>query len=55
MNTILIVDDDADVRATITETLIGDGRLLLSAADGYEAYEAQRPPQDTPQVTKVPF
>ncbi|HXA94524.1 MAG TPA: response regulator [Candidatus Dormibacteraeota bacterium] len=37
MRTILIVDDDAWVRALVRDVLAGDGYRVLEAADGQEA------------------
>jgi CheY-like chemotaxis protein len=40
LKTILVVDDDAEVRNVITQILSEAGRFILSAANGYEAVRA---------------
>jgi CheY-like chemotaxis protein len=37
LGTILLVDDDPELRAVVVAILVGPGYTVLSAADGYEA------------------
>jgi CheY-like chemotaxis protein len=39
MGTILIVEDDTETRDTLTELLEKDGREIVTASDGQEAFE----------------
>ena len=36
---IMVVDDDTDLRITLQEILIGKGREVLAAKDGFQAIE----------------
>ena len=42
MKAVLIVDDDADIRGAVLETLEDEGYLVLSARNGKEALELLR-------------
>jgi CheY-like chemotaxis protein len=39
METVLIVEDDTETRNTLTELLEKDGRGIVTASDGQEAFE----------------
>ena len=36
---IMVVDDDTDLRTTLQDILIGKGREVVSAKDGFQAIE----------------
>src|SRR4051794_5000198 len=42
--TILVVDDDVDLREAISETLTDEGYQVLTASNGREALDLLRPP-----------
>jgi CheY-like chemotaxis protein len=48
MGTVLVVDDDADIRDAVREVLEDEGYQVFVAEDGQQAYDylARRPPPD---------
>ncbi len=48
LKTILVVEDDSDMRALIRRTLLSDGYAVRAAADGHEAAMACE--RDTPDL-----
>jgi CheY-like chemotaxis protein len=43
---VLVVDDDTEIRETMVEILNDEGYVAVGAADGYQALEQLRDPED---------